>query len=149
MKKKLLIGILVLLPLVILGGYYLYQHKGTYKIQTSEAPEEVVRKFYSYINDGGPTSLGEAFKLVSKKHHNISEDNFNSIVLNYPEDLKVKVVNGKILDDKAIVPIEYTTASSFGGVYTVKTDVNLIVDEKSKSWKIDFAGDTYDSQKGE
>lgn len=149
MNKKLLIGILVLLPLVILGGYYLYQHKGTFKIQTSESPQEVVAKFYGYINDGGPTSLGEAYKLVSKKHHNISEDNFNSIVLNYPEDLKMKTINGKMLEDKAIVTIEYSVPSSFGGDYVVETDINLIVDEKTKSWKIDFAGDTYDSQDSE
>ena len=148
MKKKLLIGVLLLLPLGIFGGYYLYQHKGTFKIQTSESPEEVVRKFYRYISDGGPTSLGEAFKLVSKKHHEISEDNFNSIVLNYPSDLKVTVSNGKVIEDKAIVPIEYTTASSFGGRYTVKTEINLVIDKKTKSWKIDFTGDTYDREEG-
>lgn len=148
MKKKLLLGVFVLLSLILLGSYFIYQHKGTYKIQTSESPEEVVKKFYSYISDGGPTSLGEAFRLISTRPQAMSEDSFNSIVLNYPKDLKVKVNSGRLIDNKAIVPIEYTTASAFGGDYTVKTEINLVIDENSKSWKIDFAGDTYDSGGG-
>ena len=142
MKKKLSISITIVLLLALIGAYA-YQYKGTLKIQTAESPEEIVKKFYSYINDGGPTSLAEAYRLLSTKNYEISEDRFKTIVLNYPSDLKVKVIEGNITENMAIVPIEYETASSFGGVYTVKTEINLDIDEKTKSWKIDFTSETY------
>ena len=144
MKKKLSISITIVLLLALIGAYA-YQYKGTVKIQTAESPEEIVKKFYSYISDGGPTSLAEAYRLLSAKNHKISEDRFKTIVLNYPSDLKVKVIEGNITENIAIVPIEYETASSFGGVFTVKTEINLDIDEKTKSWKIDFTSETYNT----
>ncbi|MBE9502712.1 MAG: hypothetical protein IME96_00880 [Proteobacteria bacterium] len=144
MKRKLLIGLAVLVPLVIIG-VYAFQYKGMIKIQTAESPEETVTKFYAYISDGGPTSLDEAYKLLSTKHQTISEDRFRSIVLNYPSNFKVTVTDGKIVENIAIVPIEYEIASSFGGSFTGRTEINLDADEKSRDWKIDFTGETYNT----
>lgn len=144
MKKKLSLGAAAIVLLVIIGSYA-YQYKGTLKIQTAESPSEVVKKFYAYIHDGGPTSLAEAYRLLSTKNVEIPEDRFKAIVLNYPKDLKVNVIAGNIVENVATVPIEYETASSFGGVFTVKTEVNLNIDEKTKSWKIDFTNDTYNT----
>jgi hypothetical protein len=143
MKKKLSLSITIILLLAVIGGYA-YQYKGTVKIQTAESPEEIVEKFYSYVSDGGPTSLAEAYRLLSTKNYKVPEERFKAIVLNYPSDLKVNVIDGNIVENVAIVPIEYETASAFGGVFTVKTEVNLDIDEKTKSWKIDFTGETYD-----
>jgi len=144
MKKKLLLSAAIIVLLAIIGSYA-YQYKGTVKIQTAESPEEVVGKFYAYISDGGPTSLAEAYRLLSTKQHEITEDRFKAIVLNYPDDLKVKVIDGNIVENVATVPIEYETSSSFGGVFTIKTEVNLNIDEKTKSWKIDFTNETYNA----
>ena len=144
MKRKLLTGLVVLIPLVIIG-LYASQYKGAIKIETAESPEETVEKFYAYINEGGPSSLDEAYKLLSSKHTTISEDRFRSIVLNYPSNLKVTVTDGNIKEDIAIVPIECEMESSFGGSFTVRTEVNLDIDEKSRSWKIDFTGETYNT----
>jgi len=145
MKKKLSLAITVVVLLAIIGSYA-YQYKGTVKIQTAESPEEIVKKFYAYINDGGPTSLAEAYRLISTKQHEITEDRFKAIVLNYPNDLKVNVIDGNIVESVATVPIEYETSSSFGGVFTIKTEVNLNIDEKTKSWKIDFTNETYNAR---
>jgi hypothetical protein len=143
MKKNISLSITIIVLLAVIGGYA-YQYKGTVKIQTAESPEEIVEKFYSYVSDGGPTSLAEAYRLLSTKNYKVPEERFKAIVLNYPSDLKVNVIDGNIVENVAVVPIEYETASAFGGVFTVKTEVNLDIDEKTKSWKIDFTGETYD-----
>ncbi len=144
MKKKISLSITIILLLAVIGGYA-YQYKGAVKIQTAESPEEIVEKFYSYVSDGGPTSLAEAYRLLSTKHYKVPEERFKAIVLNYPSDLKVNVIDGNIVENVATVPIEYETASAFGGVFTVKTELNLDIDEKTKSWKIDFTGETYNT----
>lgn len=146
MRNKIIAGLLTFLVIAILGSY-LYQYRGTVKIRTSEPPDEVVRKFYAYIGEGGSSSLSEAFKLISTKHYTLTEDKFKGIVLNYPSGMSVKVIGNKVLDDRAVVTIEYKVASAFGGDFTATTDINLDLDEKAKSWKIDFTGETYEGQK--
>lgn len=148
MNRRILVSVLVLSSLAIVGGYA-YQYKGSLKIRTAEPPEEVVKKFYSYVSEGGSSSLSEAYKLISTKHFILTEDKFKGIVLNYPSDMKVKVLGGRVIKDRAVVSIEYKMASTFGGDFTTTTEINLDLDEKSKSWKIDFTGETYatDGQK--
>ena len=149
MKRNVLVGSSLFLAALIIGGIYTYQHKGHFKIKTSESPDEVVKKFYSYIGEGGSSSLAEAYKLISTTHFTLTEDKFNGIVLNYPKGMAVKILGSKVLQDRAVVTIEYKIASAFGGDFTATTDINLDLDEKSKSWKIDFTGETYstDGQK--
>lgn len=109
-----------------------------------EKPEEVVKKFYAYIKEGGTTTLGEAFRLTKKS--NLFEDEFKKIVSDYPKEMEVKVLGSKIDEEKniATVAIEYKTPSSFGGFMVANTDINLVVDPETNSWKIDFTGDTRD-----
>lgn len=148
MNRRVLAGVLFLSALTIIGGYA-YQYRGSLKIRTAESPEEVVKKFYSYVGEGGSSSLGEAYKLISTKHFILTEDKFKGIVLNYPSDMEVKVLSGRVIKDRAVVSIEYKMASAFGGDFITTTEIHLDLDEKSKSWKIDFTGETYaaDAQK--
>lgn len=140
MRRKIIAGLITVFVVAILGSYL---YKGSYKIKTSEAPEEVVKKFYAYVGEGGSSSLAEAYKLISTKNFTLTEDKFKGIVLNYPKGMAVKIVGSKIFDDRAVVTIEYKIASTFGGEFTSTTDINLDLDQKSKSWKIDFTGETY------
>lgn len=139
-KKNILVMALSLFLLAIIGTFA-YQYSGSVKIKTSETPEEVVKKFYSYIAEGGSSSISEAYKQISSKHVTLTEDKFKGIVLNYPKDMTVKIISSKVLKDRAVVTIEYKCTSAFGGDVCVKTDINLDLDEKSRSWKIDFTGE--------
>lgn len=126
-------------------GYY---YKGVFKVETAEPPEDVVKKFYSFIHEGGSSSLSAAYKLISTKHYTLTEDKFKGIVLNYPSSMEVKVLGHKIINDMAVVSIEYKTPSAFGGDFTATTEVNLDLDNKTKSWKIDFTGETASTDGG-
>lgn len=106
-----------------------------------EGPEDVVKRFYAYIHEGGSTTLSEAYRLVSPRCK-LSEDRFRSIVSMYPEDMKVDVIKSTIDMDKAVVTIEYRTASLFGGDYAARTDINLDLDKATRTWRIDLTGET-------
>ncbi|MBI5233755.1 MAG: hypothetical protein HY880_05315 [Deltaproteobacteria bacterium] len=112
----------------------------------AEGPEEVVTRFYAYLKEGGPTTLGEAYRLISTKRYTMYEDIFKDTAKKYPKDLEIKVI-GSIINEKeerAVVTIEYKAPSAFGGYFTSQTDVALELDKESKSWKIDFTGETYE-----
>lgn len=143
-KSVMVVSSLFLMALVFVFAYQYY--KGSVRVKTAESPDEVVRKFYEYIGEGGSSSLSEAYKLISTKHYTLTEDKFKGIVLNYPK-MKVKIIGNKVLNGRAVVTIEYKVASAFGGDFDVKTDINLDLDERLKSWKIDFTGETYEGQK--
>lgn len=115
-------------------------------IRPAESPEQVVKRFYSYIKEGGTTTLGEAYRLIDTQQSKLEEDSFKSTVGKYPRDMDVKIIGSRIDDKKAVavVTIEFRSASSFGGQMVTTSDINLRLDKGSKSWKIDFAGDTYD-----
>jgi len=116
------------------------------EVRPAEAPEEVVKKFYAYIKEGGPTTLNEAYRMCDLRPGTLEEGRFKDTVSKYPKDLEVKVL-GTAIDDKknlAVVTIECKTASSFGGYMTTTTDLNLTLDKEDKAWKIDFMGDTYE-----
>ncbi|HZX49270.1 MAG TPA: hypothetical protein VFF47_08655 [Nitrospirota bacterium] len=142
MSKKNLLAVGTLSVLFIIIGVYAYQYSGSVKIKTSESPEEVVKKFYSYIAEGGSSSLSEAYRQVSSKRFTLTEDKFKGIVLNYPKNMVVKIIGSKVVKDRAVVKIEYKCTSAFGGEVCVTTDINLDLDEKSRSWKIDFTGES-------
>jgi hypothetical protein len=141
MRKKVLFGLIILIPMLLVGGYA-YQYKGSFKIKTAESPDEVVKKFYAYVGEGGSSSLSEAYKLISTKHFTLTEDKFKGVVLNYPDDMKVDIIGSRVENDRAIVAIECKIPSTFGGDFVNKTEINLDLDEKSRSWKIDFTGET-------
>lgn len=142
MSKKKLFAVGTLSVILIIIGIYAYQYSGSVKIKTSESPEEVVKKFYSYIAEGGSSSISEAYRHVSSKRFTLTEDKFKGIVLNYPKNMVVKIIGSKVVKDRAVVTIEYKCTSAFGGEVCVTTDINLDLDEKSRSWKIDFTGES-------
>lgn len=116
------------------------------KVRPAEGPEEVVKKFYSYVMEGGSTTLSEAFRMVDEKLCNLSEEQFKDTVTKYPQDMEIKVVGSTIDDDKEIatVSVECSIPSSFGGSVTTRSDLNLKLDKEQKRWKIDFTGETSD-----
>lgn len=106
-----------------------------------EGPEDVVKKFYGYIHEGGSTTLSEAYRLVSPRCK-LSEDRFKGIVSMYPKDMRVDVIGSSIDRDKAVVTIEYRTASLFGGDYVARSEINLELDKATRTWRIDLTGET-------
>lgn len=147
MKKKITINVLVLLVLGVVAGFG-YYYKGVFKVGTAEPPEDVVKKFYSYIHEGGSSSLSAAYKLISTKHYTLTEDKFKGIVLNYPGSMEVKVIGHRVIKDSAVVSIEYKIPSAFGGDFTAVTEVNLDLDDKTNNWKIDFTAETASTDGG-
>ena len=112
-----------------------------------ETPEKVVERFFKLLGDGGPSSLTEARKMVSDKYYHPTEDNFKKWVDQYQSSTEIRNLQSKIIKDKrdekiAQVTLEYSVPSDFGGSYTAKSTVNLILDSKTNSWKVDFTGET-------
>ena len=122
---------------------------GNSAVKSKEKPEEVVKKFYSYIAEGGTTTLREAYKLISSKHYKLNEEQFKGIVANYSKDMKVNILNSNIKKDRAVVTIEYTIPSAFGGDFVSRSELHLDLDKTTSTWKIDFTGETYDNQVGQ
>ncbi|MCP4326927.1 MAG: hypothetical protein GY791_00610 [Alphaproteobacteria bacterium] len=120
--------------------------------QEKPLPEEtavsVVEKFYEYISEakirGGNLLINEAYKLTSGTQSRTDLALFLGIINRYPSGFKVETVESRVRDRHAIVTIEYEMPSSFGGIYTVRTDVHLNLDEETNTWKLDFRGDTDD-----
>lgn len=112
-----------------------------------ETPEKVVERFFKLLGEGGPSSLAEARKMVSDRYYLPTEENFKRWVDQYPSSTEIKNLQSKIVKDKknekiVQVTLEYSVPSDFGGTYTAKSSVNLILDNKSNSWKIDFTAET-------
>ncbi len=118
-------------------------------------PEEtavsVVEKFYEYVSEakirGGSLLISEAYKLTSGAQSRTDQALFLGIVNRYPPGFKVEIVESGVQGRHAIVTIEYQMPSSFGDIYTVRTDVYLGVDEETNTWKLDFRGDTDDQDR--
>lgn len=115
----------------------------------TETPEAVVTQFYEFISEagirGGTIPIKEAYKMVSSKSQ-MHEQRFVGIIRKYPPGFKVDVVGSQILkeENQAVVTVEYKMASAFGSGYIVNTDVHLVVDKDSNTWKIDFTGESDD-----
>ena len=138
MLKKL-VGLIII---VLLIGCSSSQQK-----LPEETPEKVVERFFKLLGEGGASSLAEARKMVSDKYYHPTEDNFKKWVDQYQSSTEIRNLQSKIIKDKrdekiAQVTLEYSVPSDFGGTYTAKSSVNLILDNKSNSWKIDFTGET-------
>lgn len=118
-----------------------------------ESPEAVTKRFYDLITaskvEGGSTPASEAYKLINSETANLNVSQFLEIIKNYPPNFKVEVGKAEIKGNQALVSISYKLPSSFGGEYTVNQVVPLNIDPATRTWKIDFAGDTYGMQKDE
>ena len=141
-SEGMLKKIITLLIIVFLIGCSFHQQK-----LPSETPEKVVERFFKLLAEGGPSSLAEARKMVSGKYYNITEDKFKQWVEYYPPNSEIKnfqsnIIKGKKNEVIAQVTLEYSVSSDFGGTYNSKSVVNLILDDKSNTWKIDFTAET-------
>jgi hypothetical protein len=111
-------------------------------------PQVQVLKFYEYISEagirGGSLPLKEAYKMISASS-NMSEQRFTGIAKNYPSGFKIDIVKVTTQEKKrqSVVAISYKMASQFDeSGYVVKTDIPMVVDEESLTWKIDFTGES-------
>jgi hypothetical protein len=118
-------------------------------------PEEtavsVVEQFYEYISEakirGGSLLINEAYKLTNGAQSPTDRALFLGIINRYPPGFKVEILDSRVRGGHAIVTIEYQMPSSFGSIYTVRTDVHLNVDQETNTWKLDFRGDTDDQER--
>ena len=148
--KTLFVGLFTALSLV--GASFAAINFG---YQEKSLPEEtavsVVEKFYEYVSEakirGGSLLINEAYKLTSGAQSRTDRALFLGIINRYPPGFKVEIVESGVRDRHAIVTIEYQMPSSFGGIYAVRTDVHLNVDEETNTWKLDFRGDTDDQDR--
>ena len=119
--------------------------------QAAESPETVTRRFYELVSaskeEGGTTPASEAYKLTNGQAANMNLSQFLEIIKNYPPGFKVKVGSAEIKGAHALVAISFKMPSSFGGEYEVKQELALNLDSATRSWKIDFTGDTHGMQK--
>ncbi|MDH4284486.1 MAG: hypothetical protein OEV35_04130 [Gallionellaceae bacterium] len=118
-----------------------------------ESPEAVTKRFYDLITaskvEGGTSPASEAYKLINSEASNLNVNQFLEIIKNYPPNFKVEIGKAEVKGNQALVAISYKLPSSFGGEYTVNQIVPLNIDPATRTWKIDFTGDTYGMQKDE
>lgn len=118
-----------------------------------EGPEAVTKRFYELISaskiEGGTTPASEAYKLINGEASNLNLNQFLEIIKNYPPKFSVAVGKAEIKGTQALVAISYKMPSSFGDEYTVQEVLPLNIDPTTKTWKIDFTGDSYGMQKDE
>jgi len=116
-----------------------------------ETPVSVVENFYEYISEakirGGNLLINEAYKLTSGAQTRTDRALFLGVVNRYPSGFKADIVDSTISGRHAVVTIDYRMPSNFGGVYNIRTQVHLNVDEESNTWKLDFRGDTDDQDR--
>lgn len=126
---------------------FLFGCSSSQQTPPEETPEKVVEQFFKLLSEGGPTSLAEARKMISDKYYMPSESSFKKWVENYPSSSEIKNLKSTIIKNKrdevvAQVTLDYTIPSEFGGTLSAKSTMNLILDNKSNTWKIDFTGET-------
>lgn len=115
-------------------------------------PEEVAAKFFRLLADGGRLSNQEAHKMVSTKYGDVSPDNFRRMTENFQSTTsKIKVVQATLPKDVnkhgdwvAMVKLEVKTPSRFGDDFITSSQINLILDEESHEWQIDYNAETID-----
>lgn len=117
------------------------------------SPEQVVTKFFELLSEGGKLTNLEALKMVSSKYGEMSPDNFRKWTENYSKDTTFKVKETTIPKDPnskgdwvASVKLEVQNPSKFGGTFSTTSQMNLILDEKSNEWKIDFMAETINEE---
>ena len=112
-------------------------------------PDKVVVKFFELLGEGGKLTNREALHMVSDRNSGISQDNFRRWTENYSKETKLTIIKTTLPEKRssngdwiAQVELEVNTPSLFGGFFTTSSKINLILDEKTNSWKIDFLAET-------
>ena len=114
-------------------------------------PEEVVMRFYELIAEGGKITSQEALILVSDRYRTFDINDFRRWTQDFDKESKIEIAEtilptapNESGDMVAVVKINVKTPSIFGGYFTTTSRMNLILDEETNSWKIDFMADTID-----
>jgi len=112
-------------------------------------PDQVVLKFYSLLAQGGKLTLKEAHGMLTSKFGPVDPDSFRKWVQDFDTETKIKIIETKIPNGKAkgglyiaTVKMEVATPSVFGDAFISTSQTNLILDEKTNEWKIDFLAET-------
>ncbi|MBF0633238.1 MAG: hypothetical protein HQK85_01105 [Nitrospinae bacterium] len=123
--------------------------KGTVSTPPATPPDQVVSKFFQLLSEGGKLTNLEALKMVSTKYSQLSPDDFRKWTENYKNDTSFKAKEVLVPKERnskgdlvATVKFEVQNPSTFGGTFTTTSQINLILDEKTNEWKIDFMADT-------
>lgn len=123
--------------------------KGSSSPKPATPPDQVVTKFFQLLSEGGKLTNLEALKMVSTKYSEVSPDNFRKWTESYTKEISFKAKETIIPkepnskgDMVATVKLEVLSPSTFGGTYSTTSQINLILDEKTNEWKIDFMADT-------
>jgi len=116
-------------------------------------PDQVVIKFFSLLGQGGKLTLKEAHQMVTDKFGPVDEDSFRKWVQDFDKDTKIKIVETKLPSEKskggfyiASVKMEVAIPSMFGDPFISPSQMNLILDEKTNEWKIDFLANSIDKE---
>jgi hypothetical protein len=127
--------------------------KGSASKKPATPPDQVVTKFFELLSDGGKLTNLEALKMVSAKYTEVTPDNFRRWTENYTKETSFKIkeiITPKEPNSKGdmvvIVKLEVQSPSTFGGTFSTTSQMNLILDEKSNEWKIDFMAETIDEE---
>ncbi len=112
-----------------------------------EGPEVVAKRFYGYITEakikGGGSPAREAFKLISADRSRLVVQQFLEVIKKYPPGFSVEIGETEINGTQAFVDISYQMPSMFGKGYTINETIPLNVDAATNTWKVDFTGETY------
>ncbi len=113
----------------------------------AEGPEVIVKRFYGYISEakikGGGSPAREAFKLISADRSRLVVQQFLEVIKKYPPGFSVEVGNVEVNGTQAFVDISYQMPSMFVNNYTINETIPLNVDAATNTWKVDFTGETY------
>lgn len=127
--------------------------KGAPSKPPATPPDQVVTKFFELLAEGGKLTNLEALKMVSAKYSQVSPDDFRRWTENYKNDTSFKARDTIIPKERnakgdlvATVMLDVQNPSTFGGTFTTTSKINLILDEKSNEWKIDFMADTINEE---
>jgi len=141
----------VLLMAAIIAVTAVACSKGASSKKPATPPDQVVTKFFELLSEGGKLTNLEALKMVSGKYTDVNPDNFRRWTDNYTKETSFKtkeVIIQKEPNSKgdmvAMVKMEVQSPSTFGGTFTTTSQMNLILDEKTNEWKIDFLAETID-----
>ncbi len=111
----------------------------------TDTPEKVIVRFFDLLADGGKLSNREALTMLSTAYGPINPDSFRRWTEKFTNITKIKVASTKMAKEKnkhddlvATVNLEVLTPSIFGGDFATTSTINLILDENTNSWKIDF-----------
>jgi len=95
--------------------------------------------------------LKEAHQMLTDRFGPVDPNSFRKWVQEFEKGTKIKILETQTPKEKtkggfflAIVKMEVATPSIFGEPFISTSQMNLVLDEKTNEWKIDFLAQTID-----